>query len=237
MRTFKITGIMLFGMLSLPLQADDATAAGWESNDRIRSTAARFVAEQSAPTAKIEAAALDQRLRLPSCPQPLRASAPNPASRGTWSVSVLCELGAGAGSLWSIFVPVRVADFRPVVVLVRPLAPNQPITADAVALESRDIATLSFGYISDPAQAIGQMLRRPMSPGATLTPDAIAAQKLIKRGALITIVGKVGGLEVRAQGKALGEGGGGERISVENVSSHRIVEGVIRDSGNVEVGL
>lgn len=237
MRKREIIAIAVYVLLSFRLRADDALAPGWESNERIRATAVRFVADQSAPTAKVEAAAMDTRLRLPGCPQPLRASAPNPANRGGWSVAVTCDLPGGAGSLWSIFVPVRVADLRPVVVLARPLAPNQPITADALALEPRDIATLSFGYLSDPQQAIGQTLRRPLSPGATLTPDALAAQKLIKRGALITIVGRVGGLEVRAQGKALGDGGGGERISVENVSSHRVVEGVIRDSGNVEVGL
>lgn len=229
--------ITLFALISFKIRADDNLGAGWESNERIRATAAAFVAAQSAPTAKIEASALDNRLRLPACPQSLKASAPNAANRGAWSVSVLCELGAGAGPLWSIYVPVRVADIRPVVVLTRPLAPGQAITADAVALESRDIATLSFGYLSDPSALVGQSLRRPIPPGSALTPDVVAAQKVIKRGAVVTIIGRAGSLEVRAQGKALADGGGGERIAVENLSSHRIVEGVIRDGGVVEVSL
>lgn len=233
MRTRTLLALGLFIVVSFACHADDA--AGWESNERIRSTAAGFVATQLPSTAKVEANALDPRLRLPACPQALKASVPNPASRGAWTVSVLCE--TSGGTLWSIFVPVRVADLRPVVVLTRPLAPGQTITADAVAVESRDIATLSFGYLSDPAQAIGQNLRRPLAPGATLTPDALAVQKLVKRGAMVTIVGRAGGLEVRAQGKALADGGGGERITVENLSSHRVVEGVIRDGGQVEVSL
>ena len=212
-------------------------AAGAESIERIRSTAASFVAAQSPASARVEAGALDTRLRLPSCPQPLKASAPNGSNRGNWSVAVLCELGAGAGPLWSIYVPVRVADIRPVLVLARPLAPGQPVTADAVALEPRDLASLSYGYLVDPAQAIGQKLRRPLAPGAVLSPDALAAPTLIKRGAVITIIGRSGSLEVRASGKALADGGGGERISVENLSSHRVVDAVVRDGGNVEVGL
>lgn len=231
----RIALVLAGSLAATGVQAQDA--GGAEPIERIRSTAASFVAAQAPASARVEAGALDSRLRLPACPQPLKASAPNGSNRGLWSVAVLCELGAGAGPLWSIFVPVRVADIRPVLVLVRPLAPGQTVTADAVALEPRDLSSLSYGYLVDPVQAIGQKLRRPLAPGAVLSPDTLAAPTLIKRGAVITIIGRSGSLEVRAQGKALADGGGGERISVENLSSHRVVDAVVRDGGNVEVGL
>jgi flagellar basal body P-ring formation protein FlgA len=209
----------------------------WESAQRIRDTATRFVEKQSASTARVEASPLDSRLRLPACPRPLAASAANAGTQGSWSVSVSCSAGANSTPLWSIYVPVKVVDLRPVVVLNRPLAPGQVITADAVKLEPRDIAGLSLGYLDDIKLAIGQVLRRPLSQGATLTPDTVGPQKLISRGALVTIIGRSGTLEVRAQGKALGDGGSGERISVENISSHRVVDAIVRDGGSVEVGL
>lgn len=229
---------LLIALPAFAAQAQQTANNGWESQERIRATAARYVAAQSPATAKVEAAALDSRLRLPACAQALVASSSaNAASRSSWNVAVACESAPGGTPLWSVYVPVRVADLRPVAILTRPLPPNQPIPADAVAMEPRDISTLAYGYVSDPAQVIGQTLRRPLSPGAAITPDALAAVKLIKRGALVTVLGRIGTLEVRSEGKALADGGNGERISVENLSSHRVVEGVIRSNGVVEVAL
>ena len=234
MKPFRVLLILALAVAGV---ARAQTGDGSEPAERIRDTATRFVAQQSAPSARVEAAPLDSRLRLPACGQALRASSPNPPTRGAWTVSVSCEGAPGNPPLWAIYVPVRVADLRAVVVITRAIPVGQPITADALATEPRDVATLSFGYLDNPAQAVGKTLRRPLSPGSTLTPDALAAQKIISRGALVTILGRVGALEVRAQGKALGDAGGGERVSVENLSSHRIVEGVVRDGGLVEVTL
>lgn len=225
----------LLGLMLLVATAARADGERIESLDRIRSAAVTFVSVQSPPTARVEAAALDNRLRLPLCAQPLESSAASPAARGAWNIVVACR--EAGNPLWQVFVPVKVLDLQPVVVMVRPVAPGQPLTADALRVESRDVATLGYGYFSDLQKAVGQTLRRPVAPGAVLTPDAVAAQKLIKRGALVTLLGRSGSLEVRAQGKALGDGGDGERISVENLSSRKVVQGVVRDGGTVEVGL
>jgi len=219
-------------LATLTVRADDGRI---ESLDRIRSAAVTFVSVQSPPTAKIEAAALDNRLRLPLCAQPLESSAASPATRGAWNIVITCR--EAGNPLWQVFVPVKVLDLQAVVVMVRPVMPGQPLTADALRLESRDVATLGYGYFNDVQKAAGQVLRRPVAAGAVLTPDAVSAQKLIKRGALITMIGRSGSLEVRAQGKALGDGGDGERISVENLSSRKVVQGVVKDGGTVEVGL
>lgn len=204
---------------------------------RLRETALQYVGARIAPTARAEAAALDPRLRLPACATPLAASGTAPTAGSAWSVAVSCESAAGTPPRWSIYVPVRVTDLRPVVVLTRAVSAGQPIPADALSLQSRDIAGLGYGWITDPAQASGQTLRRPLATGSVLTPDTLAAPVRIKRGALVTLVGMAGGLEIRAQGKALTDAGIGDRINVENTGSHRVVDGVVRDSGTVEVGL
>jgi len=224
-------------MLGLATAQARAVEPEWESTTTIREVAEQLVTGQSPPSARVLAAQLDPRLRLPRCPESLVASVPNPAAQGNWNVAVRCTSSPPGTSLWSIFVPVRVSDLRPVVVLLRALAPGQVVTSDAVALMPRDITTLTFGYLSDPSQAVGQRLRRPLVSGATLSPDALAAPTIIRRGMLVTLVGRIGGLEVRAQGKAMADGGHGDRIAVENSASHRMVEGVIADDNLVDVGL
>lgn len=214
-------------------RADVAPAI--EAAERIRSVAERYVAGQVAPTAQVSAQALDNRLRLPACPQSLDARAANPALRGAWSILVSCRDGEAA--LWSIFVTVKVADLRPVLVATRSIPPGQPITADMLRTENRDLASLPSGHIDRLDAVIGRSLRRPLAPGAPLTPDALAMAKLVKRGMMVMLVGRSGGLEVRTQGKALADGGDGDRIAVENLSSRRVVQGVIRDGGTVGVSL
>ena len=226
---------LLAAFVGMALMSVARADAGIESASRIREAAERYVAAQVLPTATVTAEALDNRLRLPACASPLDASAANPAARGAWSILISCR--DNGASLWAVFVPVKVADLRPVVVMTRSLAPGQPITADALRVENRDVATLSMGYVSTIDEAVGRSLRRPVAPGAALTPDALAVTKLIKRGDLITLIGRSGSLEVRAQGKALADGGNGERISVENLSSRRVVQGVIRDGDTVDVGI
>ena len=220
-------------LLAVPTPA--SADAGIEAPSRIRDAAERHVAAQVLPTATVTAEALDPRLRLPACGQPLETSAANPAARGAWSILVSCR--ADGAALWAVFVPVKVADLRPVVVMTRSIAPGQPIDADVLRLEKRDVATLSMGYLTSVDEAVGRSLRRPVAPGAALTPDALAVTRVIKRGDVVTLVGRSGGLEVRAQGKALADGGNGERISVENPSSRRVVQGVVRDGDTVDVGI
>lgn len=219
---------LLISVASANVLAD----ANWESSVRIRATAGEYVSTQTRAGTQVTVGVLDERLRLPACEAPLQAQ---PASgstlRGAVSIAVRCS------SLWTVYVPVRIQENLPVVVLVRPLARGETITADALELREQDTAQLPYGYLTDPQQAIGRISRRSLSPGSALSPDALESPRAIKRGQLVTLLGRSGSIEVRADGKALGDAGAGERVRVENSISRRIVEGTARDSGVVEVNL
>lgn len=68
-----------------------------------------------------------------------------------------------------------------------------------------------------------------------LSKPAPAQARLIRRGELVTLLSRGGAIEVRAQGKALGDGALGDSIQVQNSSSGRVVGGVVRAAGQVEV--
>lgn len=223
-----------FLALTLLIAATGIARAGdtWESSIRIRAAAADYVATQTRAGTQITVGTLDERLRLPACDEALQAQAASGSTlRGALSVGVRCA------TLWTVYVPVRVQDNLSVVVLARPLARGETITADALQLREQDTAQLPYGYLTDPQQAIGRVARRSLAPGNALTPDALESPRAIKRGQLVTLLGHAGSVEVRADGKALGDAGAGERVRVENSASRRVVEGVARDSGVVEVNL
>lgn len=200
-------------------------------------TACAVLAADSQPVDSIKAAALgalpagseaeatlDPALRLPRCGAALvaRVQASN-------SVEVGCPDG------WRLFVPVRVRRSQTVLVLSRGIAPGETITADAFIPETRDASRIVGAAVADPAQAVGRVARRTLSAGAVLSATDLVAQRLIRRGDNVALVSRRGGVEVRVVGKALGDAGENERVTVENLSSRRVVQGVVGPGGDVWV--
>jgi len=224
---------LLCAALACCLYGAAVPAAEPESLDRIRETAQDYVSAHLGGEAQASASPLDARLHLPACGKPLQASGPAPNAGNAWSVAVHC---AGP-AVWTLYVPVRASQQRNVLVLTRSLAPGTPVPADALTMQERDVSVLSYGYLSGPEDAVGKLLRHPVAAGAALTPDALTAPASIRRGQQVTLLSQSGGFVVRADGKALSDGASGDRIRAENLDSHRIVEGVVRDTDTVEVGL
>ncbi len=197
-------------------------AADFQPIDEVRSAALGVVA--GGPGVHAEAS-VDDAIRLPRCSEPLTAV----ASHGG-SVEVGCP---SAG--WRLFVPVRVQRIEPVWVLTRPLAAGQPVTADAVRSEARDLTRIAGGALPAGTPVDGQIARRSLMAGSVLQHQDLLSPRAVRRGDAVTLVSRVGAIEVRAAGKALGEAGIAERVSVENLASRRIVQGIVRSSGEIEI--
>ncbi|MFN7552954.1 MAG: flagellar basal body P-ring formation chaperone FlgA [Pseudomonadota bacterium] len=191
--------------------------------ESIRAAAESAVA--AGPGARV-VARIDHRLRLPRCTQDLTAL---PHAPGT--VEVACPTASG----WRLYVPVRVSRSGPVVVLIRPLAAGSAIPADALAVETRDLARLPATALADPVLAVGQVVRRALAAGSPLTADELRSAPVVRRGQSVILVAGGGGLEVRTSGRALADAAPGEAVAVENPSSRRVVTGVARAGGEVWV--
>lgn len=198
-----------------------AQAGGFQSVQSIEAAALA-----SLPAGTDAEATLDPLLRLPLCSQPLQAS-----PHGRQSVEVTCSAATG----WRLFVPLRIRRSQEVLVLVRGIAAGQPVTEDAMTRETRDASRIVGATLSDPAQALGQVARRTLTAGSVLLSGDLLAPRLVRRGDNVALVSRRGGVEVRMNGKALGDAGENERIRVENLSSRRVVQGVVAADGEVWV--
>jgi flagella basal body P-ring formation protein FlgA len=199
------------------------------ADDGTQPVAAIRAAAESAIAAgpgAVASASVDARLRLPLCPVPLAAL---PQASGT--VEVACPINAG----WRLYVPVRVSRAGPVLVLTRPVAAGTPIPADALALETRDLARLPASALDDASLAAGRIARRALAAGNPLTAADLSLPPVIRRGQPVTLVARAGGVEVRSSGRALADATPGQAVSVENAGSRRVVQGVAQDSGEVWV--
>ena len=104
-----------------------------------------------------------------------------------------------------------------------------------MVLEERDIGTLFSGYFTEIAEVTGLHTKARTGDGHVLTPRVVALPKLVNRGQQITLIAGADGIEVRSRGKALSDGVAGELISVKNLSSNRVVEGVVLEAGLVKI--
>ena len=201
------------------LTACAVMAADFQPVDTIKAAALGAL-----PAGSEAEATLDPALRLPRCGAALVARV-----QGSNSVEVACPDG------WRLFVPVRGRRSQTVLVLSRGIAPGETITADAFVPETRDASRIVGAAVADPAQAVGRVARRTLSAGAVLSATDLVAQRLIRRGDNVALVSRRGGVEVRVVGKALGDAGESERVTVENLSSRRVVQGVVGPGGDVWV--
>lgn len=204
------------------LAAAPAHAAGsWQPVESIREAALSTL-----PAGSEGDTTLDSALRLPACGQPLRAQ-----PTGTSTVEVSCPDAGG----WRLFVPVKVRRNQAVLILNRGIAAGETLAVADITVAQRDTARIAGAALADPAAAVGRVARRQLSAGSLLSANDLVAQRLIRRGDSVALVSRYGGVEVRVAGKALADAGENERVSVENLSSRKVVQGTVAASGDVFV--
>jgi len=91
------------------------------------------------------------------------------------------------------------------------------------------------GFVSDPAQAVGMEARVTLYAGRPVPLSGLAPAALVERNQLVTLVFRHGGLEIRAEGRALGRAGPDETIRVLNLASRTAVTGRAVAPGLVSV--
>ena len=213
-------------------------AAQPQSLPEIRAAASRFL-EARAPSAdgriEIQVGRLDARLRLPGCGARLEPFAVGEnRTGGNVTVGVRCPQGQS----WTVYVPAVVRHFKPVAVAARTLTRGAVLAAADIRFEERDVnRSLGTGHFLDLPGLLGMQLRRSVTAGTTFSPAALAAPKVVNRGARVVLVASGQGIEIRSAGEALADAAAGERVRVRNSRSKRVVEGVVINAGLVQVPL
>lgn len=231
---------MLAGLLlAMPLFAGDAAASAWVDHQLLRELASAHAlgqARRSAPDGarlRADAARLDPRLRLPACPSTPETFDP-PGHRGGANISVGVRCTGSAE--WTLYIPVRVEMRAPVLVLSAAAARGDTLASRHLRLEEHDVAQLNGGWLTDPHEAIGMTLRRPLRPGQVITREALEPARLVRRGQRVAVISGHGGISVRGEGEALADAAAGERVRVRNVHSRQVIEGLVDERGQVLAG-
>lgn len=234
LNNFLYTCMAMLTLSTSPVVAADAI----QSHDSIQSTAETFMAETVVsgqgriPT--VVAGSLDSRLRLKECDEPLQAFQPEGGRLlGNTTVGVRCQ----GTQPWTLYVPVKVSVYESVAVATRPLSKGMIVKDQDVKLIEKDLADIRAGYYSDLSQVIGKQVSRTVSMDTAITPPMVKSPRQINRGQQVSLVAEVHGLKVQMTGQALTDGASGERIQVRNLSTKKVVEGIVRSATTVQVAL
>lgn len=232
--TLAVAGMSL-AAASLPATATPAI----QPLDSIRTAAVEFVrtrlpgAESGAGhKVLIEAGHLDSRLRLAACAGDLSATQP---AGSTWNARNTVAVSCSAGATWTIYVPVTLESEATVLVTRRAVSRGASFSAADIEEQVRRVPGIADRYVATPDELAGRHAKRNLPAGTLLSDDALALDLLVKRGQQVTLLASVGGIEVRAVGKALADGGSMDRIRVQNLNSARIVEGLVESADIVRI--
>jgi flagella basal body P-ring formation protein FlgA len=214
----------------------EAGGARIEPTDAIRATAESFVKSQlprDASIAGVSAGALDSRLRLVNCVNGMHGHLPMGASLQARSmIAVSCD----GPVRWTVYVPVTVESRISVLVLKHPVPRDARLTSEDVTVETRKVIGVgATAFLTDIKDLKSRSAERPLAMGTTLTVDMLKPDVVIRHGQDVTLIASAAGIEVRAAGRALADGATGARLKVQNLSSLKVVEGVVEGPDVVRV--
>jgi flagellar basal body P-ring formation protein FlgA len=230
-----VTRRVLSLLIACSLMFGAQAMANTQSLESIQAAAEGFV-RAGLPSGKhhVSANKLDERLRLNECAAPLEAFSQNSGgTSGRVTVGVRCS----SPQTWTLYVPVSVEVEVAVLVLRRPLARRARVTMADVEPQTRLLPGSGTQFISDIANLQGHRLKRSLPVGTALTVDMLTPDLLVRRGQQVTVIAASGPVEIRAQGLALNDGAASDRVRVQNVTSLKIVEGVVESESVVRVGI
>ncbi|MEX0739734.1 MAG: flagellar basal body P-ring formation chaperone FlgA [Pseudohongiella sp.] len=234
--TVAIIAATITSMAASQLSAvDSGSAEGLSGQQRLRQAALselQYIYASEPGRVEIEVAALDPRLQVPVCQEPLQASlnrhSPN---GGRVTVRIECR----DQGPWTRHIAASVRIFQDVVVSSRALPRGSVLGPGDLSLQEHDISTLRGQVIKDPTVAVGQAVRRAVSADTVLGIDLLEAPILVSRGDTIVLVAERGSIAIRGTGTALQAGEAGKQIPVRNNSSERVVQAVVTGVGEAKV--
>ena len=175
---------------------------------------------------------LDSRLRLSACEQPLETYlSPGGKLSGKTSIGVRCK----GPKPWSLYVPVTINLISAIYKTSRPLPRGHIIRDHDIISADYNLSRLNYGYFTEKEQLVGKQTRRRLKQNHVITPNQVTEPLIVKRGEKVALIAKSDSYSIRMKGEALMNGAQGDRIRVKNVSSKRIVEGVVTQNGEVTI--
>ncbi len=133
------------------------------------------------------------------------------------------------------WIKAEVRVFGDVLVSAYPLAHHETVSADKVRLERRDISSVSARPFSRIEDVEGLEAARAVEVNEVLTQKSLERPTIVRRGSAVTLVYESNSLKVETPGVADEGGKAGELIQVKNLSSGKLLRGLVLNGRTVRI--
>jgi flagellar basal body P-ring formation protein FlgA len=217
------------------LQPALALEAGFEKHDEIKQQAHRFLEANLGVIDKeynIQIHTIDPRLKLKKCPSPLQIHLTDtPIKPGRNTLNIRCVSTAD----WRIFMSSTITLYDNVLVANKPMRKGHLIQKDDIRLMKKEIDNLGSLYLSEPSQAVNLVLKRRLRKDDIINVNTLAQPILINRGDRVSIMASNDGFKISMKGIALKKGSMGDKITVKNIRTKKIIQAVVTNKNTVKV--
>ena len=156
-------------------------------------------------------------------------------SRYAGRVNLAVEIRVDGELAEVVAVPMLVNRRGKVVVAKRRIGRGRVVRLEDLDVKEIDLGRMATEYYESPAELLGMIAKVNLQATQPLRRSSFSSQPVIRRGDLVTARVKIGGILVKALCKASKDGAPGDRITVINIETKKVVYAVVADSHTVDV--
>jgi len=140
------------------------------------------------------------------------------------------------GKPWQVRVPVEVALYAPVPMLLRPMPAGTTLQESDWTMSEINLAAWSRAVVTDERKLAGAQISRALRAGEPISPDSLQSRFRLGTGDPVQVVLVGQGFTIKASGKVMHPTAPGQSTRVQ-LDSGRTVAGTMRDDREIEVAL
>lgn len=160
-------------------------------------------------------------------------SAPLVSKKG--NLSLFLDVQINGTKVDRLNIKGKIAVFNNVYCAATDLKKNQIVTAEDFRLQEKNIYQLKEGYLVDLSVVKDKRMKSAMKKGDALTHAHLAKIHMVKKGDIVTLIAKNNNLTIVTSGISQENGYESALVKVENLSSGKLVRGIVTDKSKVEV--
>ncbi len=211
----------------LSLQADQTSSSSqYQAHNEIYTLAYEYLKQKT--DQKIFDATFDLKkfsptLSLPRCQTPITLKDRNPNRvSGRITLAVSCEQPT-----WRVFVPVVITGKLPVILSAKGIPKQAVIKEEHVKKVLLPYQKVPKGHLININTAIGMRAIKAIPANKVLKIKDLSPPYWVFKKQQVNIITRIGDIEVKALGIALKNGVEQEQVPVKNLSSQKIIKGIV----------
>lgn len=206
------------------------------SIDKIVETGSNYIYDQlpySEEKIKIIPISPPQQLKCPYGSVQMKVTSNNRNLLGKTMVPIKILVD---GQLYKqVYLQYRVKLYKKVLVAKTNLKRGRFVTQDLFKIEERTVTNRRGQLVAPQTELKGKKLKQSLQPGDVLLERMLEVPPLVKRWDDVTLIARVGGVEVTTTGRALEPGHKGEVIKVQNRNSGETIKAEVIGKGKVQI--